>query len=91
VVVWNVTDLGETVEVVDDGNVQTELLPHGATWPEYSVGLVIFSSLISLLVAVPPPGPVPPGFVIRLEPTMVVCVIGPPRPAGGVAVSVTRR
>jgi hypothetical protein len=52
---------------------------------------VIRTSLTSFEVAVPPPGPSPPGLVMRFEPTIVVWVIGCPRSAGGVTVSVTRR
>jgi hypothetical protein len=83
--------LGVTVAAVAVGKVHTAVLLHGATWPEWSVGEVIASSLMSLLVEVPPPGPVPPGLVIRFEPTMVVCVSGVPRAAGGTAVRVTLR
>jgi hypothetical protein len=87
----NVTDFGETEVVVADGQVQVRWLLHGATCPAYSVGLVILTSLTSLLVAVPPPGPVPPGLVMRFEPTIVVWVTVGASPTDGVAVSVTRR
>jgi hypothetical protein len=44
-----------TAGEVSVGQTQLRWLLQGATWPELSAGIVIRTSLMSLLVAVPPP------------------------------------